>query len=119
MSNNIFKHKRIAIDFDGTLVEDSLDINKDFELDKPLKALNGASETTKELHENGFEILIYTCRPDYHRQYMENILKTNNITYDYILFYTKPRVDLYIDNKGYRFENWDDTKQWIKKKLKT
>ena len=31
-----FRHKRVAIDFDGTLVEESNDINEDFERrDKP------------------------------------------------------------------------------------
>ena len=114
---NIFKYKRVAIDFDGTLVEETKNINKAFELNEHLYALNGAAETTQELKNKGFEILIFTCRPDYHRKYMETILQKNNISYDYILFYTKPRVDLYIDNKGYRFENWSDTNQWISERL--
>ena len=85
----IFKHKRVAIDFDGTLVEDSKNIDLDFENNTKLNALPGSSETTKFLKEVGFEILIYTCRPDYHRIYMENILEEHGISYDYILFYTK------------------------------
>tara|TARA_B100000161_G_C33524417_1_gene402797 strand:+ start:188 stop:1225 length:1038 start_codon:yes stop_codon:yes gene_type:complete len=113
----IFKHKRVAIDFDGTLVEDSKNIFEAFENNVILKAIEGAADTTTYLKEQGFEILIFTCRPDYHRKYMENILNTNDIVYDYILFYTKPRVDLYIDNKGFRFEDWSTTKDWIKEKL--
>jgi len=115
--DNIFKHKRVAIDFDGTLFEDSENIFVDFEKKVELKALPGSSDTTKYLKEQGFEILIFTCRPDYHRKYMENLMKKNNISFDYILFYTKPRVDLYIDNKGYRFENWKDTETWIKNRI--
>lgn len=117
IKNNIFKHKRVAIDFDGTLFEESKNIFKDFKNNKQLKPLVGASETTMYLKKNNFEILIFTCRPDYHRNYMEQLLYKNNIAFDYILFYTKPRVDLYIDNKGYRFENWSDTESWIKERL--
>jgi SAM-dependent methyltransferase len=113
----LFKHKRVAIDFDGTLVEESSNIFKDFDNDVDLKVLPGAREATSHLKKNGFEILIFTCRPDYHRKYMERILDMGGVSYDYILFYTKPRVDLYIDNKGYRFENWEDTKKWIDRKL--
>jgi hypothetical protein len=114
----MFKYKRMAIDFDGTLVEDSKDIEKDFKNKKIPKAINGAKEATLDFKKKGFEILIFTCRPDYHRPLMEKILKKHKICYDYILFYTKPRVDIYIDNKGYRFENWQDTKQYINFNLK-
>lgn len=109
----MFKHKRVAIDFDGTLFEDVNDIEKAFYSNQELTPITGASETTKWLSSLGFEILIFTCRPDYHRKYIENMLKKHNIIHDYILFYTKPRVDLYIDNKGFRFKNWHDTKNWI------
>ena len=61
--------------------------------------------------------MIFTCRPDYHRAYLEDLLKKADIVYDYILFYTKPRVDLYIDDKGFRFVNWDETKQFISQQL--
>lgn len=113
----MFKYKRVAIDFDGTLFEDSDNIDRDFKNNKELKMLSGADETTNFLKKEGFEILIFTCRPDYHRIYMENLLNKNKIKYDYILFYTKPRVDLYIDDKGFRFENWSDTLNWIKNKI--
>lgn len=44
-------------------------------------------------------------------------MKLNGIVHDYIMFYTKPRVDLYIDDKGFRFENWTSTREWIAKKI--
>ena len=112
-----FRHKRVAIDFDGTLVEESNDINEDFEKHTLLKAMDGARESTRFLKNQGFEILIFTCRPDYHRKYMEKILNRWDISYDYILFYTKPRVDLYIDDKGLRFTDWNSTQNWIKERL--
>jgi SAM-dependent methyltransferase len=117
MANEVFRHKRVAIDFDGTLFEDQYTIDESFEKQHNLKVKTGADEVTRWLKEQGFEILIFTCRPDYHRAYLEKQMKANNISHDYILFYTKPRVDLYIDDKGFRFENWDITKQWIASKL--
>jgi histidinol phosphatase-like enzyme len=113
----MFKYKRVAIDFDGTLFEECKNVDLAFKNNEELLPMKGAAETTNFLFEKGFEILIFTCRPDYHRKYMENLLNKNNIKFDYILFYTKPRVDLYIDNKGYRFENWEDTKQFIKSNM--
>ena len=113
----MFKHRRVAIDFDGTLFEDIGSIDKSFERKVELTPIKGANETTHWLKKNEFEILIFTCRPDYHRQYLEGQLKKNNISFDYILFYTKPRVDLYIDDKGFRFESWQHTQEWISEKL--
>ena len=112
-----FKHKRVAVDFDGTLFEDCGNINLTFEADKVLNVKPGASDATSWLRAQGFEILIFTCRPDYHRKYLELHLNNNKISYDYILFYTKPRVDLYIDDKGYRFNNWAETQKWVEGKL--
>jgi SAM-dependent methyltransferase len=111
------KHFRIAIDFDGTLFEDRFSIDESFSKKLDLTVKPHASEVTEWLKTIGYEILIFTCRPDYHRTYLEGLLKKNNITFDYILFYTKPRVDLYIDDKGFRFNNWLDTKQWISNTL--
>lgn len=113
----IFRHRRVAIDFDGTLFADEGNVDESFAKRSDLKPMKNASMTTNWLRENGFEILIFTCRPDYHRVYMEGLLAKADIAFDYILFYTKPRVDLYIDDKGFRFENWDQTKEWIASKL--
>lgn len=113
----IFKHKRVAIDFDGTLVEDLGNVNESYEKDIFLPAKKDASKITNWLKEMNFEILVFTCRPDYHRKYIEKILDAHNITFDYILFYTKPRVDLYIDDKGFRFNDWITTKEFIEKHL--
>lgn len=112
-----FPHKRVAIDFDGTLFEEEATIDETFEKQIELKCKSQAMEVTQWLKEQGFEILIFTCRPDYHRRYLENLLRAHRIAYDYILFYTKPRVDLYIDDKGFRFESWEMTKKWIIEKL--
>jgi hypothetical protein len=113
----MFKHKRVAIDFDGTLFEDISDTNLAFEQELELVPMPNADFVTAWLKSLDFEILIFTCRPDYHRKYMERLLDKAGISFDYILFYTKPRVDLYIDDKGFRFKDWDTTKSFIEKKL--
>ncbi len=115
--SNCFKHKRIAIDFDGTLFADTENIETTYINKLPLFPNPGAGEVTSWLKEQGFEILIFTCRPDYHRAYLEKQMAMHGIAHDYILFYTKPRVDLYIDDKGFRFHNWALTKDWIRNKL--
>ena len=112
-----FRHKRVAVDFDGTLFEDSPNVEETFLNKTELHVKPHAPESTMWLKKKGFEILIFTCRPDYHRQYLEDQMRKNAIAFDYILFYTKPRVDLYIDDKGFRFENWNDTKKWIAERL--
>lgn len=111
------KHKRLAIDFDGTLVDDSADIEKDVKEWKLPKVKLGAVETTKWLKENDFEILIFTCRPDYHRKFIEETLNLQGVLFDYIMFYTKPRVSLYIDDKGLKFDNWANVKNQIAKEF--
>lgn len=112
-SRDVFRHKRVAIDFDGTLFSDEGNVDVSFEKKLSLEPMEGARETTNWLRQQGFEILIFTCRPDYHRVYMESLLNDAEIAFDYILFYTKPRVDLYIDDKGFRFEDWSKTHEWI------
>ena len=116
----LFKWKRVAIDFDGTLVEQihqAYTTDDYFKNDLSIPVKPGAAETTQWLQDQGFEILIFTCRPDYHRKYMEKILDDAYIKYDYILFYTKPLVDLYIDDKGFRFQSWPATQEWIEQNL--
>jgi hypothetical protein len=110
-------HKRVAIDFDGTLFEDLGNIDSSFENNTNLPPIDGASGGTQWLKDNGFEILIYTCRPDYHREYIQELCKANNIAFDYILFYTKPRVSVYIDDKAVGYQNWNVTLEEIKNKF--
>ncbi|MCH1569403.1 MAG: hypothetical protein L7U47_08320 [Alphaproteobacteria bacterium] len=115
----MFRHKRVAIDFDGTLFEDCGNIDVSFDEKRDLPPKNGADEVTCWLKDQGFEILIFTCRPDYHRAYLEDLMTRAGIAFDYILFYTKPRVDLYIDDKGFRFTDWASTRAFVEANLET
>jgi len=107
MKKKIF-HKRIALDYDGTLVEDVSPATNG-------KATKGAKEFTEKLREEGWEILISTCRPDWQRKEIEHNLESQGIMFDYIFFYQKPGVTVYVDDKGIRFENnWEEIYDMIK-----
>ncbi len=110
-----FKWKRVAIDFDGTLVANPVAGTSDeyFGNNWGVAGIPGAKEATATLRELGFEILVFTCRQDYQRSYIEQQLRDNGITWDYIVFYAKPHADLYIDDKGFRFNDWLSTTKWI------
>lgn len=87
----------VAIDFDGTLVQHD-------------KALEGAKDAVNLLREKGHKIVIYSCN---NRDWIKRVLDNNSIRYDWIygklefMKEGKPVADLYIDDRGYRFNgNW-------------
>jgi len=101
-------YKRIALDYDGTLVED-------VSPDTDGKATEGAREFTEKLRNEGWEILISTCRPDWQRRELEHNLRSQGIIFDYIFYYQKPGVTVYVDDKAMRFENnWLEIYEKIK-----
>jgi uncharacterized HAD superfamily protein len=64
-------------------------------------------ELAKNYKEDGFEVIILTGRPESTRKTTKEWLQKYNIPYDEIYF-GKPSADYYVDDKGYRLENWDD-----------
>lgn len=103
----MWKYKVVAIDYDGTLVENVSPLTNGTKI-------KNADLVTKVLKSYGWEIIVFTCRPNYQRLELEDNLRKQNIIFDYIAFYTKPIASLYIDNKGIRFEgNWIDMLEWI------
>lgn len=83
----------IAIDFDDTLVH----------IDKRLE---GAKEAINLLREAGHKIIIHSCN---NPEWIEKVLNDQDLRYDLIWckkWGGKPAADIYIDNKGFRFENW-------------
>lgn len=107
-------YKRLAVDFDGTIFDDEGDIDFTYSNKIVLNPKPNASRVTTLLKSRGYEILIFTCRPDYHRKYLEEQLRLSKISYDYILFYTKPRVDKYIDDKAITFTTWNKIEEDLK-----
>ncbi len=112
MDKHVF-HKRIAIDYDGTLVE-NVSPRRDGKATEGLDGMS-AREFTEKLRKEGWEILVSTCRPDWQRVEIENNLRSQGIVFDYIFFYQKPGVTVYVDDKGIRFENnWLEIYEKIK-----
>lgn len=104
----------IAVDFDGTLVE------HEFPNIGPLKA--GAVEALKAFKKAGHKIIIWTCRQGGDEQQVRLFLLQNNIPFDtintpipgYDLATRKLYADVYIDDKGLRFEdNWEEVRRLI------
>ncbi len=106
------KKKVICIDFDGVIAQIDGE-NKEV----PGDVMPGASDATKGLKEEGYTIIIHTCRKD--DKMLRKYLKDNEITYDYInenpdqpdgTNKGKPMADIYLDDRAIRFNgNW----RWV------
>lgn len=104
----MWKYRVVAIDYDGTLVEDVHPRTNG-------KLNSGTKEFVDWLKEQGWEIIIYTCRPSNERKALEENLESQKLKFDYICFYSKPVASLYIDDKGFRFNgSWREIKEFIK-----
>jgi len=118
------KPKIIALDFDGTIVENAYpNVGK-------LK-LN-AKEVINKLADEGFKIIINTCRAGIHEGLVYTFLEEQGIKYDYINsnlptqieFFKqdcrKISADIYIDDKnlGGIPDDWNIIYELIHKQLK-
>ncbi|SDZ37740.1 HAD hydrolase family protein [Bacillus sp. 166amftsu] len=105
---------RIVIDLDGTICE----LKKANQSYYDVRPKAGAIQTLYKLKEEGHEIIIYTARNMLTCK--GNIGKVNanvgKITLDWLasykipfdeLVFGKPYGDIYIDDLGVKFENWD------------
>lgn len=102
----------IAVDFDGTIVEN--------EYPKIGKFKPGAEETLLKLYNEGHYIIIWTCRSERALSTCEQFLKRNNVKYHSInksnpenlalhkwIDTRKVYADVYIDDKNLGFKvNW-------------
>lgn len=112
--------KIIAIDFDGVIHNHYLGYH-----DGTIygEAISDSIESIKNLYDMGYEIIIYSCKCHPERplvkgksgkQLIWEWLKENKI--DKIIkevSWGKPHALIYIDDKGYRFENWKDTMKFM------
>jgi hypothetical protein len=107
--------KNIAIDFDGVIHNDYLGYH-----DGTIygEIIDGAKDAIINISKN-YKIIIFTAKAKSDRpivneksgkQLVEEWLQKHDLL-KYITEVTaeKPRAFLYIDDKGYRFENWSDT----------
>lgn len=108
-------NKTVSIDFDDTIRNRN---------DSPV---SGVKNALSSLRKEGYRILIGSARLDpkiwgeqlnYRIKDIENWLTKNGIPYDDVVI-TKPPADLYVDDKGYRFEGdwakaYDDIRSLLK-----
>jgi capsule biosynthesis phosphatase len=117
---------RLCFDVDGVICESTAD-GKGYADVLPLP---GAIESLRELRSQGHYIILQTAR---HMRTCEghegkvvtmgapilfDWLKKWNVPYDEVYF-CKPHVEIFIDDKGYRHQNWSETMNFIKEFEKT
>ena len=110
----------IAIDFDGVIHNNDKGWHDGTCYGEPIE---GSLEAIKELSKN-FNIIIFTAkakrdRPDVGGKtgvmlVREWCIKHGIIDYIKQITSEKPRARIYIDDKGYTFENWKNTMNFMK-----
>ena len=112
--------KNIAIDFDGVIHKCSKGYHDGTVYDNPV---DGALESLKQISSMGFNIIIFSCKSKSDRPTVDGKTGTQMV-WEWLEKYgvkdlirdvvsEKPRACLFIDDKGYRFENWQDTISFI------
>ena len=114
--------KNIGIDFDGVIHKCSKGYHDGTVYDDPI---DGSLESLKTIKEMGFNIIIYSCKSRSDRPSVNGKNGTEMI-WDWLekhnvkhlvsdVVSEKPRAICFIDDKGYRFENWIDTIKFVEK----
>lgn len=114
--------KNIAIDFDGVIHKCSKGYYDGTVYDDPIE---GSLESLKRIKDMGFNIVIFSCKSRTDRpsvggkngtQMIWEWLEMHGVK-DLItdVVSEKPRATCFIDDKGYRFENWKDTISFVEK----
>lgn len=110
----------ISIDFDGVIHKCSKGFYDGTIYDEPIE---GSLEAIKKLSEK-YKIVIFTCKAKKSRPLIKN--KTGEeLVWDWLdkhgyseyiseITAEKPRAFIYIDDRGYKFENWKDALLYIK-----
>jgi len=106
----------IAIDFDGVIHNHDKGFHDGTIYGEPI---NGALQSLKLLREMGFVIKIFSCKCHPERPLIDKksgkelviewLEKHDSLQYVDEVVWGKPHAMIYIDDKGYRFENWNDT----------
>ncbi len=106
---------QIAIDFDGVIHKSSKGYYDGTIYDDPI---DGVGDALKKLSKK-YKIIVFTCKAKPDRPLINgktgveliwDWLETHNLK-EYIsdIVSEKPRASYYIDDKGIRFKNWNDT----------
>jgi hypothetical protein len=111
----------LAIDFDGVIHNFDKGWHDGTCYGEPIP---GSLEAIKNLSKQ-YKIIIFTAKAKPDRPLVEGktgtqlveewLLKHDILNYVSSITSEKPRAMLYIDDNGYRFENWNDTLSFINK----
>tara|TARA_R100001509_G_C4884677_1_gene221603 strand:- start:1408 stop:1800 length:393 start_codon:yes stop_codon:yes gene_type:complete len=111
--------KNIAIDFDGVVHTFDKGFHDGTCYGKPI---DGSLEAIRKLSER-YNIVIFTAKAKPSRPLVNGktgtelvrdwLAKHDVLQYVQEITAEKPRAFLYIDDKGYRFENWKDTMKFM------
>lgn len=108
--------KNIAIDFDGVIHKCSRGYFDGTVYDDPI---DGSLDSLRKIKNMGYNIIIFSCKSRSDRPKVNGIDGTQMIWewlakhgVDHLVsdvVSEKPRAAIFIDDKGYRFQNWEDT----------
>tara|TARA_R100000008_G_C3535601_1_gene141805 strand:- start:262 stop:651 length:390 start_codon:yes stop_codon:yes gene_type:complete len=112
--------KNIAIDFDGVIHNFDKGYHDGTCYGEPIE---GSLEALKEISRK-YNIIIFTAKAKPSRPLVEGktgtelvqewLEKHNVMKYVKEITAEKPRSQIYIDDKGYHFENWNDTLNYLR-----
>lgn len=105
------KALKIAIDFDGTIHNPDQRL-PGYKMGQPIQ---GAAEAIRQLRLQGHHIIIFPtwANTEQGRRAIVDWLSYFGVEFDDITS-TKPDADLYIDNNGYRFTDWESALAFIR-----
>ena len=114
------EEKVIAIDFDGVIHDNNKGYHDGTIYGDPIP---GAIQSIRQLSDMGFIIKVFTCKCHPDRPLVNNKTGTDLVTewleehtlLEYVeeVVWGKPHAAVYIDDKGYRFENWQNTLKFV------
>lgn len=113
------ENKTIAIDFDGVIHKCSKGFYDGTIYDDPVE---GSLEAIKKLNKK-YTIVVFTAKAKKERPLINNKTGKELVSdwldkYGYSPYVSditaeKPRAFIYIDDRGYRFENWEHTLKFL------
>ena len=112
----------VAIDFDGVIHNDFMGFHDGTIYGDPIE---GSIESIKTLNEMGYVIKIYSCKCNPSRPLI-NGKDGKKLIFEWLkkhkvskfideITWGKPHAIVYIDDKGYRFENWSKAVKFMEK----
>lgn len=102
--------KKICIDFDKTIAKNGP--HPEYEI---LEPIDGAWEALNDFYHDGWEIIIYTARPDTEYDKIADWLEKYDFYYDRLIC-GKPFAKYYIDDRAIGFNSWKQVMGSISKK---